>query len=79
MATEGEIRVGLQFNPSGHRDVYNIKLVASKMIDDVLDYATDHDDPHIKRWCAESATCFETGTMYLVKALTHDLTHGEKS
>ena len=79
MATEGEIRVVHNFNPSQNIDVFNIKLIISKVIDDALDYATRHDDPHIKRWCAESATCLETGAMYLVKALTHDSTHGEES
>ena len=79
MATEGEIRVVHNFNPSQNVDVFNVKLVISKIIDHALEHAAANDDPHIKRWCAEAATCFEAGAMNLVKALTHDSTHGEKS
>lgn len=70
--TEGQLRVGTGFNPSGLDKVDEIKAAAAGLIDAVLDLQRGHaSDHHTSRWAAEAATQFETGAMFAVKALTH--------
>ena len=71
--TEGDIRVGSDFNPSGINSVDEIKSMGRTIIDYVLGIQrSPAADAHERRWAAEAATHFETGTMFAVKALTHE-------
>ena len=62
--TEGEYRVGIDFNPGGHEQVNHIKLAAAQLID----YVTEHGkDP---RCTAIACTELESAAMWAVKSVT---------
>lgn len=62
--TEGEYRVGVDFNPGGNPQVDEVKRKAAELIDYVLEHGRD------RRTAALAATEFETAAMYAVKSLT---------
>ena len=62
--TEGEYRVGINFNPGGHPQVDHIKRVAADLIDYIM---ANGKDPH----CADTAaTEIESAAMWGVKSVT---------
>ncbi len=62
--TEGEYRVGIQFNPAGDTDVDEIKQMAAALIDKIA--ACGNND----RCTALAQTAFEDGAMWAVKSIT---------
>jgi hypothetical protein len=62
--TEGEWRVGVNFNPSNMSKVDEIKSLVAKLIDMVLG---SNNDP---RSAALAATAYEEAAMWHVKAVT---------
>ena len=67
--TEGEFRVGISFNPSGDKNVDEIKQLAAELID--LIAAAGCDDR-----CTELAqTAFENGARGAVKSITRQPYH----
>lgn len=67
--TEGEHRVGVSFNPSGHKDVTMIKGEIAAMIDFLNTIASNRDHPGAR--CASIAmTELESAAMWAVKAVT---------
>ena len=60
--TTGQIRVGVNFNPSGRPEVNDVKNVTAQLIDNCLRLNT--------RSASIAATHFETACMFAVKALT---------
>ena len=80
MASLGQKRVGVNFNPSGDEDVGRIKALAATMIDTINAVASppgDDTDPDYLIASAEFARAksiamrhVETAAMYAVKAVT---------
>ncbi len=72
--TEGEYRVGIDFNPSGNDTVTSIKERAALLIDmcnDIVQGSKEGDYPPEAGRCAALAmTHFEDGAMWAVKAAT---------
>lgn len=67
--TEGEWRVGVSFNPSGNKDVDEIKYDVAVLIDFLATIAEDRNHPGAR--CASIAmTKFEEAAMWAVKAVT---------
>ena len=62
--TEGEFRVGIDFNPAGNPQVAEIKAAAADLIDMVGAYGCD------ERTAALAKTAFEDGAMWAVKSIT---------
>ena len=62
--TEGEYRVGINFNPSGDQTVDAIKRKAAELIDLIGDSGKD------ERCTALAQTAFEDGAMWAVKSVT---------
>lgn len=69
MTTLGEYRVGIGFNPSKDPNVEKIKRAAADLIDFINDF-DDKAEGEVRRLKAEAMTCFETGAMHGVKAVT---------
>jgi len=69
MATLGEYRVGIDFNPSGNSGVNHVKQAAAALID-LIDQIPDHAEGEIKRLKALAMTDVETAAMHAVKAIT---------
>jgi hypothetical protein len=67
--TEGEWRVGVDFNPSKDPRVDDIKKRCAAIIDEMLNISENRHAAGA-RCAAEAATCFETAAMWAVKALT---------
>lgn len=67
--TEGQWRVGVDFNPSGDNRVNAIKSQFAALIDDLNTIASDRDHPGAR--CASIAmTELESAAMWAVKAVT---------
>ena len=66
--TEGEYRVGVDFNPSNNPDVVLVKEGAALLIDMMHTLAESGGTG--AREAAVAATHFETAAMWAVKALT---------
>jgi hypothetical protein len=67
--TEGEYRVGINFNPSSNSRVDTIKAAAASLIDELAPIAADRDHPGAR--CASIAmTEIESAAMWAVKAVT---------
>ena len=64
IATEGEYRVGIDFNPGGHEQVDHIKKLAAGLIDYVAEHGND------PRCTALAQTAFEDAAMWGVKSIT---------
>ena len=64
MQTEGQYRVGVDFNPDGNVNVDHIKLHTASLIDFVLQHGKD------ERTAALAATAFEDAAMWAVKSVT---------
>lgn len=62
--SEGQYRVGVNFNPSNNTKVYEIKELASELIDLIHCYGKDD------RCTALAMTAFEEGAMWAVKSVT---------
>lgn len=69
MATEGEWRVGVSFNPSQNPQVDAIKQRAAALIDEMNEIASDRNHPGA-RSASQAMTAFEDAAMYAVKAIT---------
>lgn len=70
MATIGEYRVGIDFNPSGNPQVHEIKSLAAQFID-VCHAGTDKtEDPEVGRLWSLAMTHMEDAAMWAVKAVT---------
>jgi hypothetical protein len=69
MATKGEYRVGISFNPSKSEMVDKIKQLAAEAID-LIETIPDHDEGEIRRLKAQAQTCTEDAAMWAVKAAT---------
>lgn len=67
--TEGEHRVGLDFNPSGDERVQNVKEQTAHLIDELDLIAKDRNHPGA-RCAALAMTAFEDAAMWAVKAIT---------
>jgi len=74
MATKGEYRVGIDFNPSGDDLVGQIKQQAADLIDLIESVETESMNPirdsERKRLKALAQTAIEDGAMWAVKAAT---------
>lgn len=68
--TEGEYKVGLDFNPSGSTRVDIVKREAAGLIDRLVEVREGAIVPEAKRLAALAITAFEEGAMWAVKALT---------
>ena len=68
--TFGQKAVGLTFNPSGHPDVHDCKLMFAAVIDQMNELRLGSDDPEVKRMTAVAITNAQTAQMWAVKALT---------
>ena len=62
--TEGQYRVGIDFNPGGHEQVNAIKAKAAELIDYVAEHGKD------QRCTALAQTAFEDAAMWAVKSVT---------
>ena len=67
--TEGQWRVGVDFNPSGNQEVAAVKEKAAELIDMMGTIAGDRDHPGA-RCAAVAMTGFEEAAMWAVKAVT---------
>ena len=67
--TEGEWRVGVDFNPSGNPQVADIKGRVASLIDDLQLIANDREHPGA-RCAAMACTELESAAMWAVKAVT---------
>lgn len=67
--TDGEWRVGVDFNPSSNALVTAIKLESAALIDRMLVIANDRNHPGARN-AALAATEFENAAMNAVKAIT---------
>lgn len=67
--TEGQWRVGLDFNPSGDPRVREIKELSAALIDRMLDISTNRNHPGARN-AAMAATQYEDAAMNAVKAIT---------
>jgi hypothetical protein len=71
MASLGEKRVRVTFNPSAVSAVDNFKQVCAGLIDKCKEVEDDAaGDPEVIRLCRLAMTDFENGAMWIVKALT---------
>lgn len=70
MATLGESRVRLSFNPSGNTQVDTIKEKTANLIDYCQGQAEKSSDGEEKRLWALAMTHFEDAAMWAVKAAT---------
>ena len=73
MATLGEERVRVNFNPSGDSAIDELKQKAAELIDLVNELAPPADPAkagEFKRLVALASTCWEDGAMWAVKAAT---------
>jgi hypothetical protein len=70
MMTKGGYRVGLDFNPSGNRDVEAIKTIAAAFIDMIESIEVPANIPEAGRLKALAQTAIEEGQMWAVKAIT---------
>jgi hypothetical protein len=67
--TEGEYRVGINFNPSGDEQVDYVKKSTADLIDHVAHISADRNHPGAR--CASLAmTAYEEAAMWAVKAIT---------
>ena len=64
--TEGQWRVGINFNPSANIDVDQIKTKAAELIDLIDDVGKDG------RCTSLAMNAFEDGAMWAVKAITKE-------
>ncbi len=62
--TEGEYRVGIDFNPAGNPQVSEIKEAAAELIDLIGNHGKD------SRCAALAMTAIEDGAMWAVKSIT---------
>ena len=60
-------RVGVLFNPTANKDIYDIKTMAAELIDKINRIETD--DGEIARLKALAMTAIEEGAMWGVKAV----------
>lgn len=67
--TEGEWRVGVDFNPSGDPRVNDFKKRCAALLDDLYSMSLRQDQPG-SRCAAIAMHDIETGCMWAVKALT---------
>lgn len=67
--SEGEYRVGVDFNPSGNRDVAKFKALAAELIDMLEPIFVGGDHPGA-RCAAIARTEIENAAMWGVKAFT---------
>jgi len=75
MASTGEYKVGITFNPGGNEMVNKVKRAAADLIDLIETIAVDADegsawDIEVKRLKALAMTHIEDGAMWAVKAAT---------
>lgn len=66
--SEGEYKVGVNFNPGGHERVNEIKKDVAKLIDDLVKVRDLGGEPG--RCAAIAMTEFEAAAMWAVKAVT---------
>ena len=62
--TEGDYRVGISFNPGGHKQVDHIKESTAELIDYIAEHGKD------PRCTALAQTAFEEAAMWAVKSVT---------
>lgn len=67
--TEGQHRVGVNFNPSGNTMVDEIKSRSAELIDLLSGISADRNHPGA-RCASEAMTGFEGAAMWAVKAVT---------
>lgn len=65
-ASEGEYRVGVNFNPGGHEQVDEIKKLTAHLIDYIGVHGLD------ERCTRLAKTAFEDAAMWAVKSVTKD-------
>jgi hypothetical protein len=71
MTTTGEYRVGIDFNPSGDKDVTEIKRLAAEFIDLCEDLqGQGSEQGEVQRLWALAMTHIEDAAMWAVKAKT---------
>ena len=71
MATDGETRVGIDFNPSGKGEVYDIKRKAADLIDAVGRIDPRRHATYVDEWKREAVKHIETASMFAVKAAVY--------
>jgi hypothetical protein len=74
--TYGENLVGLDFNPSGNKDVYSVKKSYANIIDMMNENRSQTEDNELKRYYSIAITEAQTAQMWAVKALTYMTTTG---
>ena len=67
----GERRVGAYFNPSGLKEIDNIKSRVASLIDEIERKTVNSTDPEIHRWKSIALTKLEEGCMFAVKTLAN--------
>lgn len=69
--TNGEYKVGISFNPSGHEQVDGIKQITAGLIDDLgLFMSSNPSNEEACRCAAIAQTKYEEASMWAVKAIT---------
>jgi hypothetical protein len=68
--TFGEMAVGVSFNPSGDKLVYEIKMQFAAAIDEMHALSLRSESPEVKRMCSIAITNAQTAQMWAVKAAT---------
>ncbi len=66
--TEGQYRVGTEFNPSGNLDVDGVKAMSAELIDKMAEISESGMEG--AREAAVAMTHYETAAMWAVKAVT---------
>lgn len=72
MKTEGQWRVGVDFNPSGSTDVAAIKEDTADLIDRMQEIAKDREHPGARN-ASLAMTAYEEAAMWAVKAITKEV------
>lgn len=67
--SEGEYRVGLDFNPSNNRTVQTIKEKTAELIDLLADLSAGRSQPGARE-ASLAMTAYEEAAMWAVKAVT---------
>ena len=71
MATNGETRVGVDFNPSNKSEIYDIKRKAADLIDAVGRIDPRCHATYVDEWKGEAVKHIETASMFAVKAAVY--------
>ena len=70
MATLGEKRIRVAFNPSKDDDVSDVKATCADLLDSMQQIMESAQNPEVKRLIALGHTAIEEAAMWYVKALT---------